>query len=70
MYETQKRILELVTHAITYPASRVAICEKWYNAESCGDYYIPELDLTARVWIDCPNSPSQGFTATACTIKL
>jgi len=71
MNKTEKRILEIVTHLITYPASRVATCIKWFEGRNCGDYYIPELDLTARVWISLETpTDSKPFHAVGCTIKL
>jgi len=63
----EEKILSLVTEQVTYPSRDIATCSNFNGAEQRGDYYIKELNLTARVWFDYANG---RWIATDCTIKL
>ena len=63
----EKKILSLVTEQVTYPSRDIATCTNWNGMDDCGDYYIKQLDLTARVWFERANGL---WTAIGCTIKL
>ena len=65
MNETEQKILELVSSQIRMPASDFAVCKHWDMKNFCGIYFIPSLDLTAKVWVD-----EYTLDATGCTIKL
>ena len=67
----EKKILSLVQEQVTYPSRDIATCSNFNGAEQCGDYYIKELDLTARVWFEYRGLFGEGrWFATDCTIKL
>jgi hypothetical protein len=71
-YRWAQKILALVQEQVTYPSRDIATCSNFNGAEQRGDYYIKELDLTARVWFEYQgNEYGTGrWIATDCTIKL
>jgi|TARA_R110002051_G_scaffold241639_2_gene301970 hypothetical protein len=52
----EKKILSLVQEQVTYPGRDIATCANFNGAEQRGDYYVKELDLTARVWFEYTNN--------------
>ena len=65
MNETEQKILQLVSSQIRMPGSDFAVCKHWDAKNFAGIYFIPSLDLTAKVWVD-----EYTLDCTHCTIKL